>query len=194
MPSPQTAPPAGTTASAAAAPSPVAHLPANVAAPIELLLGVHINQQPWHETDLFLGFGNTPNNNLYAKGSDLERWRLRLPAVTPYLYQGKQYYPLDAIPGLTYQLKPSTETLWITAPAAEFTGTIVDGLFPQNPRAQHTPWGGFLNYDFLGSRSPGLTAINGLLEAGLFNDWGVGTSSFIGQNINHAHKIGRAHV
>ena len=87
MPSPQTAPPAGTTASAAAAPSPVAHLPANVAAPIELLLGVHINQQPWHETDLFLGFGNTPNNNLYAKGSDLERWRLRLPAVTPYLYQ-----------------------------------------------------------------------------------------------------------
>lgn len=188
MPSSQTAPPAGTTASAAAAPSPVAHRPAIVAAPIELLLGVHINQQPWHETDLFLGFGNTPNNNLYAKGSDLERWRLRLPAVTPYLYQGEQYYPLDAIPGLTYQLKPSTETVWITAPAAEFTGTIVDGLFPQNPRAQHTPWGGFLNYDFLGSRSPGLTAINGLLEAGLFNDWGVGTSSFIGQNINHAHS------
>ncbi len=149
---------------------------------------MHINQQPWHETNMFLGFGTTPDEHLYAKGSDLERWRLHPPAVKPYLYQGEKYYSLDAIPGLSYRVDSSTETLWITALAAEFSGTIVDGLFRQNPRAQHTPWGGFLNYDFLGSHSPGLTAINGLLEAGLFNDWGVGTSSFIGQNINHAHS------
>ena len=187
MPSPQTASLVSTTASTATAPSPITHLEATAAAPIELLLEVHINQQRWHETDLFLSFG-TPGKNLYAKGSDLERWRLRPPAVTLYMYQGEKYYPLDAISALTYQLEPSTETLLITAPAAGFTGTVVDGLFPENPQPQHTSPGGFLNYDFLGTRSTGLTAINSLLAAGLFNDWGVGTSSFLGQNINHAHS------
>ena len=157
-------------------------------APIELLLEVHINQQPWHETDLFLGFGATPNKNLYAKGTDLAHWRLRTPAVTPYIYEGNKYYPLDAIPGIAYRLDPSTESLWITVPANAFTGTVVDGLFPENPQPQHAPLGGFLNYDFLGTRSTGLTTINGLFEAGLFNDWGVGTSSFLGQDINHAHS------
>lgn len=158
------------------------------AAPIELLLEVHLNQQPQHETDLFLSFGARPDKNLYAKGSDLKRWRLLAPAVTPYVYEGEKYYPLDAFPGLTYRVDTSTETLRITAPAAAFSGTIVDGLFPENPQPQHTPWGGFLNYDFLGSRITGLTSLNSLLEAGLFNDWGVGTSSFLGQGINHAHS------
>jgi outer membrane usher protein len=158
------------------------------AAPIELLLEVHINQQAWHETDLFLSFGSTPNKNLYARGPDLEHWRLRLPDVKPYVYEGEQFYSLDAIPGLTYRMDPSTESLWVTAPASEFSGTVVDGLFPENPQPQHTPLGGFLNYDFLGTRNSGLTSINSLLEAGLFNDWGVGTSSFLGQDINHAHS------
>lgn len=155
---------------------------------MELLLEVHLNQQPWHETDMLLGFGTTPDKNLYAKGTDLERWHLRLPAVQPYLYQGDKFYPLDAIPGLTYHVDAATESLWITAPPDAFTGSVVDGLFPQNPQPQHTPLGGFLNYDFLGSRSSGLTAVNGLLEAGIFNDWGVGTSSFVGQDITHAHS------
>lgn len=169
---------------------PPASAPSRIASaePIELLLDVHINQQPWHETDLFLGFGTTPNKNLYAKGSDMQRWRLRLPPVTPYTYQAEKYYPLDAIPGLTYSVDPSTETLWITAPADAFSGSVVDGLFPQNPRPQPTPLGGFLNYDFLGTRGSALTSVNGLFEAGIFNDWGVGTSSFIGQDINHPHS------
>ncbi|HKV97433.1 MAG TPA: fimbria/pilus outer membrane usher protein [Gammaproteobacteria bacterium] len=153
-----------------------------------MLLEVHLNQQLWHETDLFLGFGTAPDKNLYAKGADLKRWRLRQPAVQPYEYQNEKYYPLDAIPGLTYHLDALTESLWITAPPGAFTGSVVDGLFTNNPEPQPTPFGGFLNYDFFGTRSSGLTSINSLLQAGVFNDWGVGTSSFIGQNINHAHS------
>ncbi len=178
----------GTSASGTTVQAPVAELPASATAPIELLLEVHINQQAWHETDLFLGFGTTPDKNLYVKGSDLERWRLRPPDVTPYMYEDEKFYPLDAIQGLTYHLDPATESLLITAPAAEFSGTVVDGLFPQNPQPQHTPLGGFLNYDFLGTSNTQLSSINSMLEAGLFNDWGVGTSSFLGQDINHAHS------
>ncbi|MDE2345440.1 MAG: fimbrial biogenesis outer membrane usher protein, partial [Gammaproteobacteria bacterium] len=175
-------------ASTRTAPPQITTAPTTAGAPIEQLLEVHLNQQAWHETDLLLGFGGTPETNLSASAADLQRWRLQLPDITPYVYQGEKYYPLNSIPGLKYHVDPATETLWITAPAALFTGTIVDGLFPENPQPQHTPWGGYLNYDFLGTSNPAQSTINSLMEAGVFNDWGVGTSSFLGQDINHAHS------
>jgi outer membrane usher protein len=158
------------------------------AAPSELLLEVHINQQPGHETALLLGTGTAPDKGLYAKGADLERWRLCLPNTQPRLFQGEKFFALDAIPDLSYRLDGATQTLWISAPPTAFTGTVVDGLFSQNPRPQHTPWGGFFNYDFLGTRSSTLDSVNGLFEAALFNDWGVGSSTFLGQNINLADR------
>ena len=164
---------------------------ATAVALIELLLDVDINQQPGRETALLLGTGTTPYKGLYAKGSDLARWRLRLPSTQPRLFQGEQFYALDAIPGLSYRVDGATQTLWISAPPTDFTGTIVDGLITQHPRPQHTPWGGFLNYDFLAARSSGLNSVNGLFEAGLFNDWGVGTSTFLGQSL---HRAGRPFV
>jgi outer membrane usher protein len=162
---------------------------ATAAAPIALLLEVHVNQQPGHEIALLLAMGATPNRDLFAKGSDLARWRLRLPGTTPNLSQGEPFYALDAIPGLSYQLNSATQTLWISAPPTDFTdATIVDGLLTRNPRPQRTPWGGFVNYDFLGTRSSGINSVNGLFEAGLFNEWGVGTSTFLGQNLNRADR------
>jgi outer membrane usher protein len=158
------------------------------AAPIELLLEVHVNQQAAHETALLLDFGTTPNDGLFAKGSDLAHWRLRLPG-TQRLSQGEPFYALNAIPGLSYRVDSATQTLWISAPPTDFAdATIVDGLITQSPRPQHTPWGGFLNYDFLGTRSSGINSVNGLFEASLFNDWGVGTSTFLGQNLNRADR------
>ena len=161
---------------------------ATAVTPSELLLEVHINQQPSTETALFLSTGSTPSAGLYAKGSDLARWRLRLPTARPRLFQGEEFLALDAIPGLSYQVDGATQTLWINAPPAAFAGTVVDGLITQNPRPQHTPWGGFLNYDFLGTRSSGVSSINGLFEAAMFNDWGVGTSTFLGQDLNRAGR------
>jgi outer membrane usher protein len=162
---------------------------ATAAALIELLLEVHVNQQAGHETALLLDIGTTPNKGLFAKGSDLAHWRLRLPNTQPRLSQGEPFYALDAIPGLSYRVDSAAQTLWISAPPTDFTdATIVDGLITQNPRPQRTPWGGFLNYDFLGTRSSGLNSVNGLFEAALFNDWGVGTSTFLGQNLDRADR------
>jgi outer membrane usher protein len=161
---------------------------AAIAAAPELLLEVHINQQPEHETAVLLSTGTSPDKGLYAKASDLERWRLRLPSTQPRLHQGEQYFALDAIPDLRYRVDSATQTLWISAPPTAFTGTIVDGLFPQNPRPQHAPWGGFLNYDFLGTHTSTLDSVNGLFEAALFNDWGVGTSTFLALNLNQTDR------
>jgi outer membrane usher protein len=157
-------------------------------APIELLLEVHINELPVQETALLLGIGTVPNKGLYAKDSDLARWRLRLPSTQPRLFQGENFYALDELSGLSYRVDSATQSLWINASPTDFTGTIVDGLRTQNPRPQHTPWGGFLNYDFLGTRAIGLHSVNGLFEVGLFNDWGVGTSTFLGQSLNRTDR------
>lgn len=159
------------------------------AAPNELLLEVHVNQQPGVETALLLATGTAANKNLFAKGSDLARWRLRLPSTQPILSQGEPFYALDAIPGLSYRVNSATQTLWISATPTDFTdATLVDGLITQNPRPQRTPWGGFINYDFLATRSSGLNSVSGLFEAGLFDEWGVGTSTFLGQNLNRSDR------
>ena len=134
---PQAAPKAAAQAAPQAAPRPASQ--AAIAAAPELLLEVHINQQPEHETAVLLSTGPSPDKGLYAKASDLARWRLRLPNTQPRLHQGEQYFALDAIPDLSYRVDGATQTLWISAPPTAFTGTIVDGLFPQNPQPQHEP-------------------------------------------------------
>ncbi|MGA7964953.1 MAG: fimbria/pilus outer membrane usher protein [Gammaproteobacteria bacterium] len=149
-------------------------------------MAVTVNNQPLHETDLFLRLGANSATALFAKRADLKRWRIHVPAVSGYTYQGDTFYSLGAIPGLRYHVDQSTQTLYIMASASAFNGTIVDGLIPQNPKAQPTPWGGFFNYDLLGTHVTGNTQVNGLFEVGLFNDWGVGTSSFLDQNIGRS--------
>ena len=152
----------------------------------EQLLAVVVNDQPLHETDLFLRLGVNGAALLFAKGADLKRWRMRVPDASGYSYQGDTFYSLGAVPGLRYHVDQSTQTLYITVPASAFYGTVVDGFFQQNPKPQPTPLGGFFNYDLLGTHVTGNTRINGLFEAGLFNDWGVGTSSFLDQNIGRS--------
>lgn len=154
--------------------------------PLEQLLSVVINDQPQHETDLFLCPSGSPGGPLYAQGSDLKRWRLHVPSATAYTYDDRTFYALSAIPGLKYHVNQSTQTLYITAPASSFGGTIMDGFFSRNPRPQNTPWGGFLNYDVLASHDPGQISVNGLFGVGLFNNWGVGTSTFLDQNLGRS--------
>lgn len=156
--------------------------------PRELLLEVHINEQSEHETDMFISLDPDPDKSLYARGADMKRWRLHPPDVKPLEYAGDKFYPLKAIPGLSYSVDMANLTVQITAPASAFSGTYIDGLHQKNPPPQPTPLGGFLNYDFLGTHGAAYTNINGLFEAGLFNNWGTGTSTFLDQNIGRAHS------
>lgn len=158
-------------------------------APRETLLEVHINGQDGYGTATLMSLDSDPNESLYASDSDLKRWRLQLPDVSPREYAGEKFYLLRAIPGLQYHVDNSTATLWITAAAKDFTGTtVIGGLMRDNPQPQPTPLGGFLNYDFFATGGGGQTAVNGLFETGIFNSWGVGTSSFLDQNFGRAHS------
>lgn len=115
---------------------------------------------------------------LYVRASDLKSWRIAPPKLTPLTYKGKRYYALSAIPGIRYRTDAATQTLHLKVPASAFRGTVVDGFSATNATPSATPWGGFVNYDFLGSHVEGQNTVNGLFELGLFNGWGVGTSRF----------------
>lgn len=158
--------------------------------PRNVLLEVHINGQDGYGTDTLMSTDEDPNQNLYATAAELKHWRLVQPKVSPREYEGDKYYPLRAIPGLEYHVDISTASLWITVPAKDFAGTNIVGVSnKKTPAPQSTPPGGFLNYDVFGTHDPlaGL-AFNGLFEAGVFNNWGVGTSQFLAENIGHAHS------
>ncbi len=154
----------------------------------ELLLGARINgaAQPNSERLITLN-----NGSLAASAEALQNWRLRTPAVKPILYDGQSYYPLDTIPGLHYQLDQATQELRITVPPEAFLSSDIS---QEATALQHNPTGspgGFFNYDLLTQRTSvtqtghlatGTSgASNGLFEAGVFSQLGVGTSTFLWQ-------------
>lgn len=153
---------------------------------VEELLAVVLNDQSMSETDLFIRPGSGSDSPLYASARNLKSWRIHIPASAPYISQGESFYSLAAIPGLHYHVDQRSQTINIMAPAEAFGGTIMGGFFPENPKPAPTPWGQFFNYDLLGSHVSGDTRVNALFEAGLFNRWGVGTSSFVAQNVGRS--------
>lgn len=136
-----------------------------------------------NQTALFVCPDVSAESPLYASLKDLKQWRINVPHEEARVLDGQKFYRLNAIPGLYYRIDAKTQTVYLNAPAAAFESSIVDGFFSKSPEPQKTPWGGFLNYDFLGTHATSQSVVNGLFEAGLFNEWGVGTSSFLYQDI-----------
>ncbi len=151
----------------------------------ELLLAVRINGivQPMCEHITRLN-----NKRLAANMDALRHWRLRTPAVAPIAHEGENYYPLDAIPGLRYRLDEATQELQLTIPPTAFQPTKFNAAADLQRTSRVSP-GGFFNYDLLAQHSMGTRTSNGLFEAGIFNQQGVGTSTFLWQNHGMPHKF-----
>ena len=148
----------------------------------ELLLEVHLNEQDEQESVLFL---QTPSGELLAGADDLRKWRVLLPKTPPLSYEGADFYPLSAIRGSHYRIDVSTQTIFITIPPAGFEGTVIGGFYPGSGKPTPSPLGGFLNYNLFASRpSGGATTTNAFMELGLFNAWGVATSSYLGNELD----------
>ena len=155
----------------------------------ELLLGVRINgaAQPSSESIITLN-----NGRLAANAEALQHWRLRVPAITPITFEGQSYYPLDAIPGLRYRVDQATQELQITIPPAAFLPSDISQEATALQRSPSVSPGGFFNYDLLTQRNSvtqtggqiagqSSSTSNGLFEAGVFSQQGVGTSTFLWQ-------------
>ncbi|HEX4153248.1 MAG TPA: fimbria/pilus outer membrane usher protein [Steroidobacteraceae bacterium] len=121
-----------------------------------------------------------PDGQLWARVEDLKRWRLRLPAAAPVIQDGNEFQSLASFPGLKWQIDEATQSVTITAPARLFERTQLG--FPGLRAARPDPAapGGFLNYDLLATHGPAgsPSSLGATLEAGMFNRWGEGTSTF----------------
>ncbi len=74
-----------------------------------------------------------------ARPETFARWRLRLPAVEPLLYEGGQYFPLDAVPNLSYRLDRSGNELLLEGRANVFLAPPPAVSRPKVPPAAREP-------------------------------------------------------
>lgn len=153
----------------------------------ELLLAVRINgiAQPTCEHIARLN-----DKRLAANTEALQHWRLRIPAVASVVHEGERYYPLDAIPGLRYRMDEAAQELQLTIPPTAFLPSTFDAAAELQHNPQVSP-GGFFNYDLLTQRGTNNQVSNGLFEAGIFNQQGVGTTTFLWQNRGMPHDYTR---
>ena len=149
----------------------------------ELWLAVSINRQDPVVTLLLRADGR-----LFARRSDFERWRLRLPQAAPLWHGGEAYYALDALPGIVHEMDTGAQTLAIQAPAALFLATSRFAR-PALPAPTLSPPGAFLNYDFVAQRIMGRTRVDGLIELGAFNGAGVGTATALARDLEGRARL-----
>ena len=143
----------------------------------EMFLEMRLNQQAL-QTALILRQGD---GALFARKDDLQRWRLRLPELTPLAYRGEEYYPLAAFPGLSYRIDEARQALVAEAPASLFAGTELRGMRTGMPGLTRASPGAFMNYDLFANKVGNDTLKSGLVELGAFSRLGVGVSSFLAQ-------------
>ena len=151
----------------------------------ELWLRISINHQS-PEVAHFLRSGL----ELYAKGSDLERWRLALPTVMPLMHTDEAYYPVNALRGSVQELDFNAQTLKLQVSATAFLPTSQDTRTSPNAPTP-TPTGAFLNYDLVGQQASQNSAASGLIELGVFSTAGVGTTSAVLRNLQAQGNITR---
>lgn len=144
----------------------------------ETLLDIQINGAPAAFNVLLL---QHPNGSLSARISDLQAWRLVMPAGASFFYLGEEYFPLDAFPGLTYTMDPATLVLTIEV-LPELFDVLALRRYAAERLVPQSGTGAYLNYDLnlnLGQNQS--TSFNGLFEAVFFADQGFGAlvNSFI---------------
>jgi len=143
-------------------------------------LEIHLNQQNLHETAVLL----KKNGVLLANGDDMRRWRFSLPAKAALTFQGHDYYDLQSLAGVSYQIDKATQALLINAKADALSATQINdsslGYSTPDPSAP----GGFINYDVYASSSEQQSIrLDSMMELSVFNKWGVGVNNVLGQDL-----------
>ena len=145
----------------------------------EVFLVVVINQQ-----EQGIAFLLRSDDRLFAGAQDLRRWRLHLPDTPPLNRDGEDFYALDTLAGLSYELNESSQTLTVQAPPSLFDATRLKGTVTDFSAPTPASPGGFLNYDVSASHAQGRTSTSGLLELGGFAGWGTAQTRLLARDLN----------
>lgn len=149
----------------------------------EMWLAVKINTEDSARNALIL---KRADGRLLVSKADLDLWRLRLPETAATVYEGEDYYPMDTLRGLSYELDAPSQTLLVQAAPGLYGSTNIQGTARGFVKPSASSLGAFLNYDVFVDQSKEQTNTSGLLELGVFANAGVGTSSFLGKNTNNS--------
>lgn len=121
------------------------------------------------------------DGQLLARTVDLQRWRFSMTGLDGAGPNGEGYVRLSAIPGLTWRIDASTQTLILESSAGSFQSTELAGdsrrLEPPPP-----PYGGFINYDLSAQTADRRTSVGGLFDAVVFSPWGSFSSSALARS------------
>lgn len=125
---------------------------------------------------------------------DLTRWGLRQSqGMLRQSHQGREFYCLAGLPGYRAQLDENTLTLDLSLSASNFEGAGGLSAYQEpNLVLPQVGFGGFLNYDFLASRTDFANGGSGewllgmLGEAVAYTPWGSFENSFVGSNLTNA--------
>jgi hypothetical protein len=167
--------PSGSQKAGSAAPRAPSECGPGVASP-ELLLDVRINGVDTGVCEHVLRLGD---GRLAAMAQAFRRWRIHLPMVEPIAYQEEEYFPLDAVEGLSYHVDAAAQVLMIEGRSEAFLSNVIGGTTGALVQPPPPSPGGFFNYDLSSLISQGDADSSALLELGVFNRLGVGTSTFL---------------
>lgn len=146
-------------------------------APLEFIVNSQAAEQP-------LVVLRQARSALWLEASDFHRLRLRIPSVTPHVHEGKPYYPLNAIGGISLQIDESQQRVLVQAPASAFE--TFTGAARGTAKVNLTPaaLGLFFNYQLSAQRIDGDTSEGALAKVGLFGREGVLSTSGVARTVD----------
>lgn len=150
---------------------------AHAETPVPLAFEVSLNGEP-RGTALLLQHGND-----YLIGdADARAWRLRIPAAPALQYRGQSFHALSAL-GLTVsRLETAQLQIDLRAEPTAFedsTARLASFEYRLTPAA----WGGFLAYDFLGTRLGGHSVLDAAFTLSAFGPLGSLSHQFVRRNL-----------
>ena len=141
----------------------------------ESIVELRLNDQP--ETHTIVAWrGSDPG--LLIDEQQFEVLRLRRPAVEAVQIDGKAFYPLGAIRGLSIDIDERQQSADVTAPVDAFVPSYTDLSRPNVSKVDAVGYGGFLNYDASVTHERRTTVAGAFMEPGIYMPQGVLTSTF----------------
>ncbi|MGH8467454.1 MAG: fimbria/pilus outer membrane usher protein [Gammaproteobacteria bacterium] len=131
------------------------------------------------------------DGRLLATATDFQDWRIAPPAVPAAFFRGIEYFALDAVPGLSYQLDERTQELNIEGSPDIFAATVLGVPSQRFALPGEIDLGGFLNYDLQFQHQRRTATWTGLIELGLFHRLGVGTATTLARDIGDQNSFTR---
>ncbi len=131
------------------------------------------------------------DGRLLALRGDLAGWRLRIPDRGAVRFGADEYFPLNSYPGLAFNIDEARQEIAVQAAPANFTGTVIESPAAVYRQPESGGAGAFGNYDLVHNSTPGLKRTDSLVEAGWFNRYGVGVTSFLARDIGGQSNLVR---